>query len=114
MENGQSRLRQAQENVEEIKDIMLDNINKADERAGKLGELEDRADKLLEHSEKFSKTSIKVKQKKRWENMKYKVIIGAVVAAVVFGIIVAVAVAASGGGGGSEDGKNTPKTTQAP
>lgn len=116
MENGQSRLRQAQEDVEEIKVIMLDNMNKADERAGKLGELEDRADKLLEHSEKFSKTSIKVKQKKRWENMKYKVIIGAVVAAVVLAIIVAVAVAASGGGGGggSEDSKNTPKTTQSP
>lgn len=35
--------------MEEIKVIMLDNMNKADERAGKLGELEDRADKLLEH-----------------------------------------------------------------
>lgn len=108
VENGQSRLRQAQEDVEEIKVIMLDNMNKADERAGKLGELEDRADKLLEHSEKFSKTSTKVKQKKRWENIKYKVIIAAVVAAVLLGIIVAVAVSFS-----SEDSKNTPKDTSA-
>lgn len=101
VENGQSRLRQTQEDVEEIKVIMLDNMNKADERAGKLGELEDRADKLLEHCEKFAKTSTKVKQKKRWENIKYKVIIAAVVAAVVLGIIVAVAVSFSG-----EDNKN--------
>lgn len=101
VENGQSRLRQTQEDVEEIKVIMLDNMNKADERAGKLGELEDRADKLLEHSENFAKTSTKVKQKKRWENIKYKVIIVAVVAAVVLGIIVAVAVSFSG-----EDSKN--------
>lgn len=48
-ENGQSRLRQAQDDVEEIKVIMLDNMSKADERAGKLGDLEDRADKLLQH-----------------------------------------------------------------
>ncbi len=52
-------------------------------------------------SEKFSKTSTKVKQKKRWENIKYKVIIAAVVAAVVLGIIVVVAVSFSG-----EDSKN--------
>lgn len=50
-ENGQSRLRQAQEDVEEIKVIMLDNMNKVDERQEKLGELEDRADKLLEKVE---------------------------------------------------------------
>ncbi|KAI2664724.1 Vesicle-associated membrane protein 5 [Labeo rohita] len=107
-ENGQSRLRQAQEDVEEIKVIMLDNMNKVDERQEKLGELEDRADKLLEKSEQFSKTSTKVKQKKRWENMKYKIIVGAVVAAVVLGIIVAVAVSLS-----SEDSNNTSKDTSA-
>lgn len=30
-----------------MKDIMLDNLNKADERSGKLEDLEDRADQLL-------------------------------------------------------------------
>lgn len=59
-------------------------------------------------SENFSKTSTKVKQKKRWENIKYKVIIAAVVAAVLLGIIVVVAVSFSG-----EDSKNTPKDTSA-
>ncbi|XP_016130742.1 vesicle-associated membrane protein 5-like [Sinocyclocheilus grahami] len=109
MENGQSSLRQAQQDVEDIKVIMLDNRNKADERAGKLGELEERADKLLVKSKQFSKTSIKVKQKKRWENIKYKVIIAAVVAAVLLGIIVAVAVSLS-----REDSKNTPEVTSVP
>lgn len=46
-ENGKSRLQQAQEDVEEVKDIMLDNLKKADERSGKLEDLEDRADQLL-------------------------------------------------------------------
>lgn len=47
-ENGKNRLQQAQKEVEEVKVIMLDNLNKADERSGKLGELENRADELLE------------------------------------------------------------------
>lgn len=47
-ENGKSRLQQAQEGVEEVKVIMLDNLNKADERSGKLEDLEGRADELLE------------------------------------------------------------------
>lgn len=46
-ENGKNRLQQVQEDVEEVKVIMLDNLNKADERSNKLNELEDRADELL-------------------------------------------------------------------
>lgn len=46
-ESGKSRLQQAQDDVEEVKVIMLDNLNKADERSGKLEDLEDRADQLL-------------------------------------------------------------------
>ncbi|KAK7173060.1 hypothetical protein R3I93_003015 [Phoxinus phoxinus] len=106
-ENGQSRLRQAQENVEEVKLIMLDNLNKSDERTVKLGELDNRAEQLLEQSKGFSKTATKVKQKKRWENIKYKVIIAAVVVTVVLGIIVAVAMSFSG-----EDSQSTLPATQ--
>uniref|UniRef100_G3N9W5 Uncharacterized protein n=1 Tax=Gasterosteus aculeatus aculeatus TaxID=481459 RepID=G3N9W5_GASAC len=72
MENGKSRLQQVQGDVEEVKVIMMDNLNKADERNGKLVELEDRADVLLEKSKAFEKTCVKVKQKKRWENKKMK------------------------------------------
>ncbi|KAG7480806.1 hypothetical protein MATL_G00060360 [Megalops atlanticus] len=90
MENGKSRLRQAQEEVEQVKVIMLDNLNKADERSGKLGELENRADQLLEKSKAFSKTTGKVKQQKRWEAMKMKVLLGGVLAVVVVIIIVVV------------------------
>jgi len=86
MENGKSRLQQAQEDVEEVKVIMLDNLNKADERSTKLGELEDRADELLAKSKAFEKTANQVKQKKRWQNKKMKVfiaIVGAVVALII-------------------------------
>ncbi|XP_037338993.2 vesicle-associated membrane protein 5-like isoform X3 [Pungitius pungitius] len=91
MENGKNRLQQAQEDVEEVKVIMMDNLNKADDRNGKLGELEDRADVLLEKSKAFEKTSVKVKQKKRWENKKMKVVfigVAVVVAIIVIGLII--------------------------
>ncbi|KAF0033573.1 hypothetical protein F2P81_013639 [Scophthalmus maximus] len=91
VENGKSRLQQTKEEVEEVKDIMLDNLNKAEERSGKLGELEDRADMLLAKSKAFEKTSNQVKQQKRWENKKMKVVfigIGVVTAVIIIGLII--------------------------
>lgn len=89
MENGKSRLQRTQEEVEEVKVIMLDNLNKADERSGKLTDLEDRADELLAKSKAFEKTANQVKQKKRWENKKWKIV--AISIAVVVGLIIFVA-----------------------
>ncbi|XP_005940637.1 vesicle-associated membrane protein 5 [Haplochromis burtoni] len=85
-ENGKSHLQKTQEEVEEVKVIMLQNMNKAEERSGKLNELEDRADLLLEESKKFEKTSTQVKTQKRWANKKMKVMLIAV--AVVAGLII--------------------------
>uniref|UniRef100_A0A3B4TKZ8 Vesicle-associated membrane protein 5-like n=1 Tax=Seriola dumerili TaxID=41447 RepID=A0A3B4TKZ8_SERDU len=86
-ENGKSRLQQTQEEVEEVKVIMLDNLNKAEERSGKLGELENRADKL----KTFEKTSNQVKRKKMWENKRMKllfIVVGVVAALILFGLII--------------------------
>lgn len=91
MENGKSRLQKTQEEVEEVKIIMLDNLNKADERAGKISDLDERADNLLQKSKGFEKTTVKVKQQKQWENNKMKVIfmaIGIAVGAIIIGLIV--------------------------
>uniref|UniRef100_A0A3P8W0Q0 Vesicle-associated membrane protein 5 n=1 Tax=Cynoglossus semilaevis TaxID=244447 RepID=A0A3P8W0Q0_CYNSE len=81
-ENGKSRLEQTQKDVEEVTVIMLDNLNKAEERSGKLGELEERAD-----SKAFEKTANKVKQKKRCENQKMKIVVISVAAVFVLIII---------------------------
>ncbi|XP_077378302.1 vesicle-associated membrane protein 5 isoform X1 [Festucalex cinctus] len=91
MQNGKSRLQQAQEDVEEVKDIMLDNLNKADERSGKLTDLEERADVLLEKSRAFEKKTIQVKEKTRWKNKKMKIALIAlavVVALIIIGVII--------------------------
>ncbi|XP_061528842.1 vesicle-associated membrane protein 5 isoform X2 [Phyllopteryx taeniolatus] len=89
--NGKSRLQQVQEDAEEVKDIMLDNLNKAEERSEKLGDLEDRADELLRQSKAFEKKSNQVKEKTRWKNKKVKIMLIAVVvvvALVVVGLII--------------------------
>ncbi|KAM8760447.1 vesicle-associated membrane protein 5 [Acanthopagrus schlegelii] len=101
MENGKSRLQQAQEDVEEVTVIMMDNLNKAEERSGKLDDLEDRADELLAKSKTFEKTANQVKQKKRWEHNKMKVVfIGiGVAAAVIIIILIIVAIVNSSSGG---------------
>ncbi|KAK6306171.1 hypothetical protein J4Q44_G00230960 [Coregonus suidteri] len=90
MENGKNRLQQAQDEVEEVKVIMLDNLNNAAERSGKLRDLDNRADELLEKSKAFSKSARKVKQQKWYEHRKMKVLliaVGVVIAAIIIGII---------------------------
>ncbi|KAM4746404.1 vesicle-associated membrane protein 5 [Anableps anableps] len=91
MENGKSRLQQTQEEVEEVKDIMLDNMKKADERSGKLNDLEQQAEDLLEKSKVFEKKSNKLKQQKKMSNKKMKIIfisVGVVTGLIVLGLII--------------------------
>ncbi|XP_026997698.2 vesicle-associated membrane protein 5 [Tachysurus fulvidraco] len=90
MENGRSQLQQAQQDVDEVRDIMLENLTKASEREGKLGDLENRADQLLEQSKVFSKTANQVKQKKQWEHMRMKVILAVIVGVVLLVVVTAV------------------------
>ncbi|XP_059920197.1 vesicle-associated membrane protein 5 [Gadus macrocephalus] len=101
MMNGKSRLQWAEEEVSEVKGIMMDNLKKADERADKLEDLDDRAEDMLAKSKSFEKTTQKVKQKKRWENMRTKmVLVGVGVAAllIVIGIIIYYIVRSTNGG----------------
>lgn len=92
MENGRSRVQQARQDVEEVREIMLENLNKANEREGKLGDLENRADQLLEQSKVFSKTANQVKQKKQWENMRLKVILAVIGGVILLAVIIIVTV----------------------
>ncbi|KAL6114730.1 vamp5 [Pungitius sinensis] len=84
MENGKNRLQQIQEDVEEITVILEDNLNMADERNGQLGELEDRADVLLEKSKAFERTTAQLRPENRWENV--VLIAVCVVVAIIIGL----------------------------
>ncbi|KAL0979189.1 hypothetical protein UPYG_G00181920 [Umbra pygmaea] len=111
--NGKNRLQQVQDDVEEVKGIMLDNLNKADERSGKLGELENRADQLLEQSKAFSKTAAKVRQQMWWEHKRTQVLIG-IIAVVVIAIIIGIIVFAFGNGKESSNNSATANPTTSP
>ncbi|XP_072528983.1 vesicle-associated membrane protein 5-like [Salminus brasiliensis] len=87
-----SKLAAAQREAEEVKDIMLENLNKADERKDKLGDLELRSAKLLDKAQSFHKTSKKVKQKKRKDYLKSKAGLIAVVTVLALVIIIVVVV----------------------
>ncbi|XP_041088000.1 vesicle-associated membrane protein 5-like [Polyodon spathula] len=88
---GETRLQWCKEQADEVKEIMVENYNKAVEREGKLGELELRSDDLLRKSKTFTKSAAKVSHQSRWENIKMKVVIGgvlALLAVVVFAVII--------------------------
>ncbi|XP_047448391.1 vesicle-associated membrane protein 5 [Mugil cephalus] len=91
MEDGKNRLQQTQEQVEEVKLIMVDNLNKAEEREDKLGDLEVRAEDLQLKSKAFEKTTKQVKQQKQCENKKMKYVfigVGVAAACVILGLII--------------------------
>ncbi|XP_034152092.1 vesicle-associated membrane protein 5 isoform X1 [Esox lucius] len=110
-ENGKNRLQQTQEEVEEVKVIMLENLNKADERSGRLGELENRADQLLEKSKAFSKSAGKVKQQRCWEHMKIKVLLVVVGVVVIAAIFIGIIASVAHGSGNSSSGSQTSNST---
>ena len=74
--------------VDEVQNIMKANVEKVLERDGKLGQLEERADRLQEGTEQFHRSAVRIKRKQWWENMKMKIIIGVVVAVVLLILIV--------------------------
>ncbi|XP_035381790.1 vesicle-associated membrane protein 5 [Electrophorus electricus] len=90
MENGHGRLQQMQENVEEVRVIMLDNLNRAEQRDSGLSELEDRSTQLQEKSKVFAKTSGQVKQKTKKDYIKCKVIMGVSIAILIIIIVIVV------------------------
>ncbi|XP_045436919.1 vesicle-associated membrane protein 5 isoform X2 [Pipistrellus kuhlii] len=73
------KLEQCQRQADEVTEIMLNNFDKVLERDGKLSELEQRSNQLLDMSSAFSKTTKTLAQKKRWENIRWRVCLGLVV-----------------------------------
>ncbi|XP_075260962.1 vesicle-associated membrane protein 3-like [Convolutriloba macropyga] len=81
-------VKQRQEDVDEIVDVMKVNVDKVLERDQKLGELEERAENLKDGAQQFEDNATKLKRKYWWENMKWKLIIAAVVIACVAILVV--------------------------
>lgn len=72
-------LERCQRQADEVTEIMLNNFDKVLERDGKLSELEQRSDQLLDMSSAFSKTTKTLAQKKSRENVRCRIYLGLVV-----------------------------------
>ncbi|KAB5528289.1 hypothetical protein PHYPO_G00138560 [Pangasianodon hypophthalmus] len=96
MEKGESRVQQLQEDVEEVRVIMQDNIEKAREREGKLEELDERAESMLKSSTQFRKSTKRVRKTVEIENTllpcKNRKVIAAIAGVVVLVIIVIIVI----------------------
>ncbi|XP_043837387.1 vesicle-associated membrane protein 5 [Dromiciops gliroides] len=85
---AEKNLERCQQQADEVTEIMLNNFERVLERDGKLAELEHRSDQLLDMSSAFSKTTKTLAQKKRWENIRWRVILGAVVGCLLLVILI--------------------------
>uniref|UniRef100_A0A667WSQ9 Si:ch73-234b20.5 n=1 Tax=Myripristis murdjan TaxID=586833 RepID=A0A667WSQ9_9TELE len=81
------KLDQVQGQVNEVKVILKDNINKVLERGERLDDLIGKTDGLQATAESFQKTSTRVARKYWWKNIKMMIIIGVIVLIIIILII---------------------------
>ncbi|KAM9455294.1 vesicle-associated membrane protein 8 [Clarias gariepinus] len=84
---GSSKMHQVQEQVNDVKIILKDNINKVLERGERLDDLIEKTDDLQATADSFQKTSARVSRKYWWKNIKMMIIIGVIVSIIVLFII---------------------------
>ncbi|KAL3876456.1 hypothetical protein ACJMK2_034301 [Sinanodonta woodiana] len=79
-----------QSQVDEVKGVMTQNIEKVIERGERLDDLLDKTDELQAQSSTFQKTANKIKKKYWWKNLKMKIIIAIVIFIIIVGIVLAI------------------------
>ncbi|CAH2003080.1 unnamed protein product [Acanthoscelides obtectus] len=85
-----SKLEQAQQQVQEVVGIMRVNVEKVLERDQKLSELDSRAEALQEGGKRFEQQAQKLKRKYWWKNIKMMIIMGIIGAVILIIIIVSI------------------------
>lgn len=86
-EPAPTKLSQVQDQVNDVKVILKDNINKVMERGERLDDLIGKTDDLQATADSFQRTSSRVARKMWWKNTKMMIIIGVVVLAIIVLII---------------------------
>lgn len=84
-----AKLDQVQSQVNEVKVILKDNINKVLERGDRLDDLIGKTEDLRESSDSFKRTSTQVARKYWWKNIKFMIVIGVVAVIILILIILA-------------------------
>ncbi|KAK9830315.1 hypothetical protein WJX72_010959 [[Myrmecia] bisecta] len=73
-----------QKKVDEVKNIMVDNIERVLERGEKIELLVDKTDNLRFQADKFHKTGRQLRSKMWWQNMKMKIVLVLIVLILIF------------------------------
>lgn len=102
---GDRQLVQAQRQVDEVVGIMRDNMEKVLDRDGKIGDLEDKSESLLQGATQFNKSSKRLKRQMWWQDKQWMCYLILIVS-VIITIIVIVQV--------RKHKKNNPSTSTAP
>ncbi|CAK0779938.1 hypothetical protein CVIRNUC_004894 [Coccomyxa viridis] len=82
-----SKIASVQKKVDEVKNIMVDNIEKVLERGEKIELLVDKTDNLRFQADRFHKTGRQLRSKMWWQNMKMKLIIAAIVVVLILVLV---------------------------
>ncbi|XP_056147059.1 vesicle-associated membrane protein 8-like [Lampris incognitus] len=82
-----SKVDQVQGQVNEVKVILKDNINKVLERGERLDDLIGKTDDLQATADSFQRTSTRVARKYWWKNIKMMIIIGVIAVVIIILII---------------------------
>ena len=78
------RVARVKKTIDEVRDIALDNVEKAIERGGKIEDMVESTAELEQHAEGFHRSSRQLRQQLWWQNTRAKLIIGGVVALFLF------------------------------
>ena len=89
---GDDRVDQLRSQVEKVKGVMKQNINKVVERGEKLEDLQERAEYLDQNSHVFQHTATRLKRKLWWQNVKLWLIFISIIVVVVVVIILIIGV----------------------
>lgn len=90
-----SKIEQTQDELEEVKVVMRDNIEKVMERDVKISDLEDRSEQLKDGASRFHITSRKLRRQMWWQDKKMTCFFILVILLVLIIVIVPIAVTSS-------------------
>jgi len=83
------RIAKVQDEINQVKDVMIKNIDKVLERGEKIELLVDKTEVLDQHAFKFKKQSRNLKNKLWWKNIKLWILIIVILAAIIYIILAA-------------------------
>ena len=89
---GEDRVNQLRSQVDTVKGVLRENINKVAERGEKLEDLGERAEYLNLKADIFQHTATRLKRKLWWQNMKLRLIFISIIVVIVIVIILIIGI----------------------